>query len=158
MNPGADVNAAVAVSAGTPTRMPTLDSAFAAVDRIIAEEKARAASMATPGATSPGDGSLAAPQPLAYPVLQPLPGADPNASIRVASDARPPFRPLRRAPLQRRVFLVPVGPVPPADIPTRARRTARRHHRRVFGDMTDTSSWHGFGLQGGDPCRGARCR
>src|SRR2546423_1794466 len=26
---------------------------------------------------------------------------------------------------------------------------ARRHPRQVFGDMTDTSYWHGFGFQGG---------
>src|SRR5580704_16478972 len=35
---------------------------------------------------------------------------------------------------------------------------ARAHRRRVFGDMTDTSSLHGFGCQGGHPCRGKRCQ
>ena len=80
MNPGADVNAAAAVNAGADANADAdVDSAFAAVDRIIAEEKARAASMATPGAAYAGrGGSVAAPQPLAYPVLQPLPGADPS--------------------------------------------------------------------------------
>src|SRR4051794_1291051 len=44
------------------------------------------------------------------------------------------------------------------DVDGRDKCTARRHPRQVFGDMTDTSSWHGFDGQGGDPCRGARCR
>ena len=35
---------------------------------------------------------------------------------------------------------------------------ARGHDRRVFGDMVDTSSLHGIGLQGGHPCHGERCR
>src|SRR5947199_2320844 len=35
---------------------------------------------------------------------------------------------------------------------------ARRHPRRVFGDMTDASSLHGFGCKEGHPCHGARCR
>jgi hypothetical protein len=30
----------------------------------------------------------------------------------------------------------------------RVKCSARTHHRRVFGDMTDTSSLHGFGSKG----------
>src|SRR6185295_16878189 len=35
---------------------------------------------------------------------------------------------------------------------------ARGHDRRVFGDMTDTSSLHGIGCKEAHPCHGKRCR
>src|SRR5215471_17230149 len=43
------------------------------------------------------------------------------------------------------------------DVDGRDKCMARRHPRQVFGDMTDTSLWHGIGL-GGLPCLGERCR
>ena len=142
MNPGGDAKAAAAVNTSTdPNAGADVDSVLASVDRVIAEEKARAASMATPGvATSsgslagaplaagsptagmpgralPGAGSPSASGPLPYPVLEPLPGADVtvNAGIDVAAVAPPP--PYTWLLPKRRVFVVPVGPVPPADIP-----------------------------------------
>ena len=135
MNSGAEINAAATVNAGAEANVGAdVDGVLASVDRVIAEERARAASMATPDAALPAGAGIigstgpsligptavappAASGPLPYPVLEPLPAGDPNARITVALNGRPLLRPGRRALFQRRVYVVPVGPVPPADIP-----------------------------------------
>lgn len=126
----ANANTGVGASA-TATSGPgaDVDGLMASVDRILAEERARTASAATPVTTTTVPGALP------YPVLEPLPGATsagtalyPPAATgaypaadsslytgaNLAADGAPAPGPLLP---KRRVFLVPNAPVPPADIP-----------------------------------------
>jgi hypothetical protein len=105
-----------------------VDQALASVDRVLAEQQARSATLAPTAATvdplaSPVGGGL---QPLPYPPLEPLPGAaaasgDPQVLagepsygdgmvVEEAAPAGPWWLP------KRRIFRIP-GPTPPAEIP-----------------------------------------